>query len=233
MDQKFPALSYRVSITPVAGNRDFGLVFFAKDETDLFLFRINGSAGTMGVYRRSGGTETKIAEGPLPFTVLNGKTYGMKINARINENTVHFYFDEIAKFNKDGEFLAFAFDNRDAIFGCFSGYLGLWANLSTIKVDWVQNSAEPALGGWTINLAGPVGYSVVTEKDGSYCFVGLPFGSYEISETLIPSWTQTFPDAPGIHSVELTEDDPSESCINFGNKYTPSLRVRTKTKTKR
>ena len=235
-DFKYVALSYRASITPVAGNRDFGLVFIAQNETDYYLFRVNGEEGKIGVYRRSGSSyatiiEKTFAEIGLPFAVENQMTYGMKVNARVKENTVHLYFDTIEKFDKDGEFVAFSLE-RNLNFGCTGGYLGVWANLSTIKVDWVQNSAEPGVGGFTMNLGGPVGYSVVTDQDGSYCFVGLPIGSYIVTENLLAGWTQTFP-VGGTHAINLLEDGQSETCVNFGNYYTPSLRVRVKVKAKR
>jgi len=50
------------------------------------------------------------------------------------------------------------------------------------------------LGGWTINLTGPVSATTTTDTTGHYEFTGLPSGTYTVTETLEDGWeacTQT------------------------------------------
>jgi len=61
---------------------------------------------------------------------------------------------------------------------------------------------------------------VTTGIKGEYCISGLPAGTYTLSEILQAPWLQTFPVAPGTHTVTLTAGQQVNG-INFGN-TTPS-----------
>ena len=82
---------------------------------------------------------------------------------------------------------------------------------------WEDN--EPGLGGWTIDLEGPVTMSAITEPDGSYCFVDLPPGIYTVREVLKPGWRQTFP-PDGKYVIDQTKGE-NEGDIDFGNFQIP------------
>lgn len=217
--KKYHALSYRTSATPVEGNADFGLVFYAQDDTHYFLFRVDGTNQMIGVYRRNGTDYEKIIdktfdEAGIKFAVENGKTYGMKVNTHFEWNGIAFYFDEIAKFDKDGELVVFTVPIES--FGCASGYLGLRTHLSAVDFDWAFQSAELGIEGWEIKLEGPVNATTLTGPDGSYCFTNLPAGNYKVYEVFQPGWAQTYPAAQGYYEITLNPGD-NVGCVNFGN----------------
>jgi len=81
---------------------------------------------------------------------------------------------------------------------------GVWDKLS-----------EPALSGWTINMAGTLSGSTTTDVNGYYEFNYLPAGSYTISEVLKPGWVQTAPSG-GTYSVTATSGG-IYSDRDFGN----------------
>jgi hypothetical protein len=95
--------------------------------------------------------------------------------------------------------------------GEISGYK--WNDLNG---DGVWDIGEPPLEGWTINLAGPITGTDVTDENGYYEFLGLPAGTYTVSETLESGWTQTFPVSPNTHTIEIVSGQNSEN-NDFGN----------------
>lgn len=54
-----------------------------------------------------------------------------------------------------------------------------------------RNNGEVGLGGWTINLSGPVSASAITNGYGYYEFFNLPAGTYTLTETAQPGYIQT------------------------------------------
>ncbi len=85
------------------------------------------------------------------------------------------------------------------------------------------------LPNWTIKLRFPENNTVfmttVTDENGEYEFVGIPFGEWKITEVGQPFWVQT---APGLKDnffrywlVELTPENPKIEDLDFGNKYIP------------
>jgi photosystem II stability/assembly factor-like uncharacterized protein len=82
-----------------------------------------------------------------------------------------------------------------------------------------QEVNEPGTGGWKVVLHGPSSDSMLTLDDGSFSFQNLPFGTYTLSETPSPSWTQTEPAPPGSYTFTLAPDSAAFSG-SFGN-YTP------------
>jgi hypothetical protein len=84
--------------------------------------------------------------------------------------------------------------------------------------DGVKDAGEPGLAGWTINLAGPVNSSVVTDDAGDYMFQNLIPGIYTLTEELRPGWAQTLP-ASGSYIIGL-ESDENETDVDFGNRQT-------------
>jgi hypothetical protein len=80
-----------------------------------------------------------------------------------------------------------------------------------------REGGEPGLGGWTIQLRGPVDADAVTAADGTYSVTGLPAGSYQVSEVQQPpDWTQSYPSG-NKHTVVLDKVSLNHSGVNFGN----------------
>ena len=87
--------------------------------------------------------------------------------------------------------------------------------------DGVQDPGELGLPNWIINLSynqatGPVRLMDTTDANGNYCFNNLTAGTYTVSETNQSGWGQTFPAAPGTHTVTLAAGQNIDS-LNFGN----------------
>jgi hypothetical protein len=92
----------------------------------------------------------------------------------------------------------------------------------------VQDAGEPGLPNWIINLSynqatGPVTLIDTTDANGNYCFNGLQGGGiYTVSETNQSGWGQTFPAAPGTHTVTLAAGQTIDR-LNFGNQLDPCI----------
>ncbi len=64
-----------------------------------------------------------------------------------------------------------------------------------INCNGIWDSNEPPLANWQINLyqGGTFIASTTTNAAGEYWFMGLPSGSYRVTETVMPGWVQTYP----------------------------------------
>ncbi|MEX2131867.1 MAG: SdrD B-like domain-containing protein, partial [Pseudohongiellaceae bacterium] len=80
----------------------------------------------------------------------------------------------------------------------------------------LQDAGELGLANWQISLGIAAIPPVTTGTKGEYCISGLPAGTYTLSEILQAPWLQTFPAAPGTHTVTLTAGQQVNG-INFGN----------------
>jgi len=83
-----------------------------------------------------------------------------------------------------------------------------------------RDSGEPGLQGWTINLLN-AGNSVIatttTNSTGQYSFANVGPGTFTIQEILQAGWTQTFPAAPGTHSITASSGINISSGEDFGD----------------
>ena len=82
----------------------------------------------------------------------------------------------------------------------------------------LQDSNEPGLPNWTINLTGSATMSVMTDRKGNYCFTGLNPGTYTVSEVNQALWHQTAPRPTGTYTITLAA---GENLLNqnFGNQH--------------
>ncbi len=88
-----------------------------------------------------------------------------------------------------------------------------------------KDAGEPGLKDWTIKLMSGATEiaSTQTGADGSYSFTGIAPGSYTIEEVAQGGWTQSYPAAPGTHSLALASGVAGPTDINFGNWRTTGL----------
>ncbi|MDI6804396.1 MAG: M20/M25/M40 family metallo-hydrolase [Bacteroidota bacterium] len=82
--------------------------------------------------------------------------------------------------------------------------------ISGVKFDdmngnGIWDQGEIPLGGWTINLAGPVSNSVITDQSGYFEFVNLLAGNYTITETAQVGWLRTYPATS--HTIPIISGD--------------------------
>lgn len=84
----------------------------------------------------------------------------------------------------------------------------------------LQDAGELGLANWQISLGNAAMPPVTTGSKGEYCISGLPAGTYTVGEILQAPWLQTFPVAPGTHTLTLSAGQQLNG-INFGN-TTPS-----------
>lgn len=83
------------------------------------------------------------------------------------------------------------------------------------------DTGEAGLPGWTFDLYDANGVLVAsgtTGDDGTFCFDGLPLGTYTLVEQSQPGWVQTYPAAPGSYSITLTGEKPHLDGFLFGNR---------------
>ncbi|MEX1275236.1 MAG: LamG-like jellyroll fold domain-containing protein [Bacteroidota bacterium] len=121
----------------------------------------------------------------------------------------------------------FAIHNTVTICGTTAPEVSSTGSLCGVKFndsdgDGVQDAGEPGLPNWIINLSydqatGPVTLIDTTDANGNYCFNNLTAGAYTVSETNQTGWGQTFPAAPGTHTVTLAAGQMIDR-LNFGNK---------------
>ena len=68
--------------------------------------------------------------------------------------------------------------------------------------DGFHDPGEPSIAGWLIDIADPGGNIISTLITGIQGCTGVPASTtYTVSEVLQNGWTQTFPPAPGTHTV--------------------------------
>ncbi|VVB92750.1 SdrD B-like domain protein [uncultured archaeon] len=86
----------------------------------------------------------------------------------------------------------------------------------------IRDAGEPGLQGWTINLKNETGATIktaTTDSNGDYKFTNVR-GTLTVQEVLQPGWTQTFPAAPGTHTVTIDSQDVTGK--DFGNWIPPN-----------
>jgi len=86
-----------------------------------------------------------------------------------------------------------------------------------------QDSGEPGIPNWTIELNGAMKLTVTTDARGNFCFTNLIHGSYIVSEKYKDGWTQTSPSS-GYFSVELSEDKNPDD-LSFGNRKDETVKL--------
>jgi len=110
------------------------------------------------------------------------------------------------------------------LLGAISGYK--WED-NDGDGNWDTGEGELALEGWTIelwNADGTVMLASATTGDGSeggwplgyYRFTDLAEGTYRVYEGSQGGWTQSYPAAPGYHTITLAAGEESQD-NNFGN----------------
>ena len=78
------------------------------------------------------------------------------------------------------------------------------------------DEGESGMSGWTIRID-PGPKFATTDFLGDYFFSFLEPGTYTVSEVLKPNWEQTWPTAPGTHTIVIDEENQTFSGIDFGN----------------
>jgi len=81
-----------------------------------------------------------------------------------------------------------------------------------------MDAGEPGISGWLINLSGDTNTTVLTDKEGRYCFTNLTPGQYKIGEEVREGWTQTAPGTPGNFTLTLPAGG-NLTGYYFGNTY--------------
>jgi uncharacterized repeat protein (TIGR01451 family) len=86
-----------------------------------------------------------------------------------------------------------------------------------INNNSAKDASEPGLSDWTIELTKPDKTVITTATDvnGNYSFNNVAPGTYIVSEDLKTGWIQTYPSAPGTHTVTISNADCTS--IDFGN----------------
>ncbi len=80
----------------------------------------------------------------------------------------------------------------------------------------LQEAGELGLANWQIGVGIAAIPPVTTGDKGQYCINDLPPGTYTVSEIQQAPWLQTYPAAPGTHTVTLAAGQQLNG-VNFGN----------------
>jgi hypothetical protein len=93
------------------------------------------------------------------------------------------------------------------------------ATFQDVNGDSLREPGEPIIAGWLIFLFknGTLVDSMRTDPSGQYLFTRLIPGTYTLTEELQSGWSQTYPPAPGSHTVVITTPGTSVNGIDFGN----------------
>ncbi len=79
----------------------------------------------------------------------------------------------------------------------------------------VKDPGERGVKNWLITATGPITLTTKTNFRGHYV-LPLPLGTYTVSETFQPNWTQTYP-LSGTWTVDLATPDTVVDSVHFGN----------------
>lgn len=92
------------------------------------------------------------------------------------------------------------------------------------NADAVIGTSEPGLSSWIVHVTGPKTFSVLTDQLGHYCFMGLPAGTYTISQTPQAGWASSEPsiNGPGTYTVILDNGEARDG-LNFGRYQTSAV----------
>ncbi len=123
--------------------------------------------------------------------------------------------------------LRFLFDTGDSLYNAFPGWfvddIVIFDQGGTItgkkffdvNNNSVKDPGERGIKEWLITAAGPITLTTRTDYRGKYR-LPLPLGTYTVSETFEPNWTQTYP-LSGTWSVTLATPDTVADSVHFGN----------------
>lgn len=84
-----------------------------------------------------------------------------------------------------------------------------------VNNNGVKDPGERGVKNWLITATGPVTLTTKTNFRGHYV-LPLPLGTYTVSETFQPNWTQTYP-STGTWTINLATADTVVDSIHFGN----------------
>ncbi|HTK82717.1 MAG TPA: SdrD B-like domain-containing protein [Bacteroidota bacterium] len=84
-----------------------------------------------------------------------------------------------------------------------------------VNNNGIKDVGERGVKNWLITAEGPISLTTKTNYRGRY-WLTLPLGSYTVSETFQPNWTQTYP-LSGTWSLTLSTPDTLIDSVHFGN----------------
>ncbi len=184
---------------------------------------VSGSMGSNVYYSTNGwSTRTQLGSGSLTYLNPSMSIFTASLNVTVpNGGTFSVRIYPFALVTQTSQ--QFATHNTVDIAGTTTP-LGLICGTKYNDLDGngVRSGSEPGLPGWTINLSHNPGSGVVTvpattDGTGAYCFTGLQAATYTVAEVNQTGWRQTFPAAPGTHTVVLSAGQ-NVTGMNFGNK---------------
>ncbi|PKL83487.1 MAG: hypothetical protein CVV24_04810, partial [Ignavibacteriae bacterium HGW-Ignavibacteriae-3] len=86
-----------------------------------------------------------------------------------------------------------------------------------------QDDGELGIPDWQVQIGGPVDMTVVTDKEGKFCFDNLPPGEYKVGEVMRTGWRQTVP-STNFYVIQLASGQNLTNII-FGNKEDASVQL--------
>jgi len=123
--------------------------------------------------------------------------------------------------------IRFYFDTGDTLFNAFPGWFVddvvvfdqsgqiTGKKFFDVNNNGVKDPGERGVKDWLITATGPVTLTTKTNYRGRYS-LNLPLGSYTVTETFEPNWTQKYPFS-GHWDIVLSTPDTVVDSVHFGN----------------
>jgi hypothetical protein len=172
---------------------------------DYCMVDVSTDGGTNWIHLRGGyGSAPTGGSDDWKITSLDLSAYaGQSINIRFYFDTGDQYFNEFPGWFVDD---VVVFDQGGQITG---------KKFFDVNNNGIKDIGERGVKNWLITASGPVTLTTTTNYRGRY-WLTLPLGSYTVSETFEPNWTQTYPPA-GTWSINLATPDTIVDSVHFGN----------------
>jgi hypothetical protein len=198
-----PSIDLTAAVAPVS--LLFAENYATEQGWDYCMVDVSTDGGTNWTHLRGGygSAPTGNSDG-WTITTLDLSAYaGQTVNIRFYFDTGDQYFNEFPGWFVDDVVI---FDQGGQITG---------KKFFDVNNNSVKDLGERGVKNWLITATGPVTFTTKTNYRGRY-WLTLPLGSYTVSETFEPNWTQTYPPT-GTWSLTLSTPDTLIDSVHFGN----------------
>jgi len=198
-----PSVNLTTAVAPIS--LLFAENYVTEQGWDYCMVDVSTDGGSNWIHLRGGyGSAPTGSSDGWTITSLDLSTYaGQTISLRFYFDTGDEYFNEFPGWFVDD---VVVFDQGGQITG---------KKFFDVNNNSAKDIGERGVKNWLITATGPVTFTTKTNYRGRY-WLTLPLGSYTVSETFQPNWTQTYPPS-GTWSLTLSTPDTLIDSVHFGN----------------
>ena len=198
-----PSIDLTAAVAPIS--LLFAENYVTEQGWDYCMVDVSSDGGANWTHLRGGygSAPTGTSDG-WTITTLDLSAYaGQTVTIRFYFDTGDQYFNEFPGWYVDDVVI---FDQGGQVTG---------KKFFDVNNNGIKDLGERGVKNWLITASGPVTLTTKTNYRGRY-WLTLPLGSYTVSETFEPNWTQTYPPA-GTWSLTLSTPDTLIDSVHFGN----------------